>query len=104
LLQSHTCSVFLFLFCSHRNKLADFAIKHFRFFAITHYPRLQSYSKQPSSFSTTQTKSEFLFVQPHITTGCNQSRQIVAITHWFSFLFLFWSHRNKPAAFCNHSL
>jgi hypothetical protein len=28
-------------------------------------------------------------LQPHIIPGCNHSRQIVAVTHWFSFSFSF---------------
>jgi hypothetical protein len=96
---------FFFFICSHRNKPEDFAIKQFRFLQsrttqdCNHIP-----NNQLAFFNHTDKVRVSFFVQPHITTVCNQSRQIVAITHWFIFRFLFWSHRNKPAAFCNHSL
>jgi hypothetical protein len=44
-------------------------------------------------------QSQVSFLQPQIIPSCNHSRKLVAITHWFSFLFLFSSHRNKPADF-----
>jgi hypothetical protein len=95
---NHTLAQFLFsFFCSHRNKPAVFAMRHFSFLqslttqACNHIP-----NNQVSFFNHTD---KLLFLQPHIFPGCNHSRQIVAITHCFSFLFLFCSHRNKPAGF-----
>jgi hypothetical protein len=151
-LESHTYPVF---HTYHRNKLADFAIKHFSYlqpvttqasnqvvfqaqtisgfiffatahnpwlqsrtpnscnhtlaqfffffffavieinqqfsFAMTHFSFLQSLITQACnhipnnlvSFSTTQTKSGFLFF-------CNRTFPLVAITHWLSFSFSFY--------------
>jgi hypothetical protein len=117
---NHTLAqLFFSFFCSHRNKPADFAMTHLSFFAITYYPGLQSYFKQPSFFFQPHRQSEVsFFLQTHIIPSYIHSCKLVAITHWFSFLFLFCSHRNKPADFamrnfsflqshttqaCNHS-
>jgi hypothetical protein len=63
------------------------------------------------SFRPYSQSQVFFFCKPHITPGCNHARQIVAITHLFSFFLSLCSHRNKPAifaithfSFCNHLL
>jgi hypothetical protein len=83
---------FLFLFCSHRNKPADFAMRHFNF--------LQSHTTQtcyhiPNNEVTFQPhrQSQISFLQPQIIPGCNHSRKLVEITHWFSFLCFLQSQK-----------
>jgi hypothetical protein len=49
-----------------------------------------------------------VFLQPHITSGCNHAHQLVAITHWFSYFFLFAAVINQQflqshtTQACNH--
>jgi hypothetical protein len=78
---NYTLVQFSFFFsCSHRNKPADFAMRHFSY--------LQSLTTQVCNHIQTikqQTdKVRFPFFATHITPGCNHGCQIVAIIHWLS--------------------
>jgi hypothetical protein len=97
---NYTLVQFPFFFsCSHRNKPADFAMGHFSFLqslttqACNHIPNNQvalqaNRQSQVSIFAT------------HITTGCNHVCRIVAITHWPSYFFSFFSKTHVSGS-CN---
>jgi hypothetical protein len=84
---NHTLAqLFFSFFCSHRNKPAVFAMTHFSFLqSLT----TQAFQTTRFSFFNHTDKVRFLFLQTHIIPSCNHSRKLVAITHWFSFIFLF---------------